>query len=121
MNIIEFTGDPMLQLENFKDMDKYIFYLNQESLDEIKTYSKELSKNIPLFFKDKNSSFILFAEGGIDEEGNEFPDTFIGISNNQNDDYPYYFSAIYASDFQYEKPENGEKVFLKRTSNSKGK
>ncbi len=116
MNTIEFTGDPMLQLEKFEDMDKYVFYLNQESLDEIKSYSKVLSENIPPFFSDKESSFVLLAEGGIDEEGNEFPDTYIGISDIQNEDYPYYFSAIYASDFQYTKPENGESIFLKKNS-----
>ena len=116
MKIIEFTGDPMLQLEKFKDMEKYIFYLNQESIDEIKSYSKELNKDIPLYFSNKKSSFVLLAEGGIDEEGNEFPDTYIGISNTQNEDYPYCFSAIYASDFQYARPENGEAIFLKKNS-----
>lgn len=68
MKIIEFTGDPMLQLEKFKDMEKYIFYLNQESIDEIKSYSKELNEDIPLYFSNKKSSFVLLAEGGIDEE-----------------------------------------------------
>lgn len=116
MNIIEFDGDPMLQLEKFEEMWKYIFNLNQESLDEIKTYSKELSSNIPPFFNDKNSSFILFAKGGIDEDEKEFPDTYIGISYTQNEDYPYCFSAIYASDFQYVRPENGEIILLKKNS-----
>lgn len=116
MNIIEFTGDPMLQLEKLNDMEKYIFYLNQESIDEIKSYSKELNEDIPLYFSNKKSSFVLLAEGGIDEEGNEFPDTYIGISHTQNEDYPYCFSAIYASDFQYARPENGEAIFLKKNS-----
>ena len=116
MNIIEFTGDPMLQLEKFEDMDKFIFYLNQNALDEIKSYAKEMSENIPQFFSDKKSSFILFAEGGIDEEGNEFPDTYIGIIDTQNADYPYCFAGIYASDFQYAKPENGESIFFKKNS-----
>lgn len=121
MNIIEFTGDPMLQLERFSDMDKNIFYFNKSSMDEIKSYSKELSENIPEFFDDKKPDFILLAEGGIDEEGNEFPDTYIGISNTQNEDYPFCFSAIYASDFQYTKPENGEVIFLKRIIKKKTK
>ena len=116
MNVIEFTGDPMLQLEKFEDMDKNIFYLNSESMEEIKSYSEELKENIPQFFKDKNSSFILFAEGGIDEDGNEFPDTYIGIRNTENKDYPYCISAIYASDFQYASPENGEPIFLKKNN-----
>ena len=116
MNKIEFDGDPMLQLEKFEDMDKYIFYLNQEALDEIKSYAKEMSEIIPQFFSDKKSSFVLFAEGGIDEEGNEFPDTYIGISNTQNTDYPYCFSAIYASDFQYAKPKDGKSIFLKKNN-----
>ena len=116
MNIIEFNGDPMLQLEKFEDMGKYKFYLNQEALDEIKSYSQNLSENIPQFFSDKNSSFILFVEGGIDEEGNEFPDTYIGISETQNEEYPFCFSAIYASDFQYTRPESGETIFLKKSS-----
>ena len=116
MNVIEFNGDPMLQLEKFDDMDKYIFYLNQESIYEINSYSTRLDENIPPFFNDKSSSFVLFAEGGIDEEGNEFPDTYIGISNNQNDEYPYLFSGIYAADFQYDKPANGEEIYLKKNS-----
>lgn len=118
MNIIEFNGDPMLQLEKYDDMDKYIFYLNKEALNNIKSYSKEIKKNIPIFFRDKKSEFVLFAEGGIDEEGNEFPDTYIGIRCTLNEDYPYCLSEIYASDFQYISPEFGEIVFLKK--NSKG-
>jgi hypothetical protein len=114
MNIIEFNGDPMLQLEKFEDMDKYIFYLNQESFDEIKSYSELISENIPEYFNDKKTDFVLFAAGGTDDEGKEFPDTYIGISSTSNSDYPYYFSAIYASDFQYTKPENGEIIFLKK-------
>lgn len=119
MNIIEFTGDPMLQLEKFEDLGKYIFYLNQESMDEIKSYSKKVDDNIPQFFNDKKCSLVLLAEGGIDEEGNEFPDTYIGIIDTKNEEYPYCFSAIYASDFQYIKPENGEELFLKKSQKQK--
>ena len=116
MNLIEFNGDPMLQLEKFEDMENYIFCLNQEATNEIKSYSKEITENIPKIFKNKNSSFILLAEGGKDEEGNEFPDTYIGFSDTQNSDYPYCISAIYASDFQYEKPDNGAIIFLKKNN-----
>ena len=119
MNIIEFAGDPMLELEKFEDMDKYTFYLNQESMDEIKSYSEEISVNIPKFFNNKRCDTILFAEGGKDEEGKEFPDTYIGVCYTQIEEYPYCFSAIYASDFQYEKPENGEAIYLKRNSKKK--
>lgn len=115
MNIIEFNGDPMMELEKFEDMDKYIFYLNQESLNEIKSYSDELNDDIPQFFSDKRSDFIFFAKGGVDEKGNEFPDTYIGVNYTHNEEYPYTFSGIYASDLQYTKPENGEEIFLKKT------
>lgn len=41
MRTIEFTGDPMLQIEEFEDKESNIFYLNQEALLEIKSYSEE--------------------------------------------------------------------------------
>ncbi len=119
MNVIEFNGDPMLQLEKFEEMDKYTFYLNTGSINEIKSYSEELTKNIPEFFNDKKSDFILFAEGGIDEEGNEFPDTYIGISSTEDKNYPYFITAIYASDFQYACPEEGEAIYLKNNTKKK--
>ena len=116
MRIIEFDGDPMLQLEKFDDVNKYVFYLNQESVDEISSYSIELKANIPSFFEDKGSNYIYLAEGGIDEEGNEFPDTYIGIKTIADVGRPYKISGIYASDFQYECPKVGEEILLKRTS-----
>ena len=119
MNIIEFTGDPMLQLEKFEDIDNYIFYLNQEALEEIKSYSKQVSENIPNFFNDIKSDFIFLAEGGIDEEGKEFPNTYIGIKNSLNTEYPYYISGIYASDFQYLSSINGNEIYLKKNSKKK--
>ena len=122
MNIIEFVGDPMLQLEKVDNMSKVIFYLNTEAITEIRSYSTEVTgEDIPPFFSDKKSSAILFAEGGIDEEGKEFPDTYIGICDTQNNDYPHCFSAIYASDFQYVKPEKGEAIFLKKVPQCKKK
>ena len=116
MKIIEFDGDPMLQLEKVEDIDNSIFYLNQESVDEIASYSKELKENIPQFFVDKDSSIIYFAEGGMDEERNKFPDTYIGIKYN-NSKYPYTISAIYASDIQYTCPKIGKEIFLKKNNN----
>ena len=113
MNIIEFSGDPMLQLEKYEKKDEYIFYLNQESMDEISSYSDELKEDIPDYFNNIDSSFVLFAEGGIDEEGNEFPDTYIGIKNVQKEEFNYKISGIYASDLQYKAPENGIEIFLK--------
>ncbi|MBR5370252.1 MAG: hypothetical protein IK137_02995 [Bacilli bacterium] len=117
MKIIEFDGDPMLQLEKVENMDKSIFHLNQESVDEIASYSEELKENIPQFFVDKDSSIIYLAKGGIDEEGNEFPDTYIGIKCNDKSKCPYTITAIYASDFQYACPKTGEEIFLKKKSN----
>lgn len=114
MKIIEFDGDPMLQLEKVEDMDNSIFHLNQESIDEISSYSEELKENIPQFFTDKDSSIIYFAQGGTDEEGNMFPDTYIGIKNNSDSEYPYTISAIYASDIQYTCPKIGKEIFLKK-------
>lgn len=116
MRIIELVGDPMLQLEKIEDIDKYIFYLNQESIDEISSYSVELKENIPQFFVDKDSSYIFYAEGGIDEEGNEFPDTYIGIKIISDVDKKYKISAIYASDMQYVSPITGEEILLKKNS-----
>lgn len=114
MNTIEFTGDPMLQLEKYDNVEKYIFYLNPLAMDEMKSYSIEINKNIPRFLNDRSNDFILFVEGGIDEEGNQFPDTYIGINNTSNEAYPYLISAIYAIDFQYNSPKNGEIIFLKK-------
>lgn len=114
MKIIEFTGDPMLQLEKFEDLNNYIFYLNQSSMDEISSYSEELETDIPSFLSELTPSFVLFAEGGKDEEGNEFPDTYIGIQNLQNQEYPYKIAGIYASDLQYKSPLKGQEIYLKR-------
>lgn len=116
MNIIEFNGDPMLQLEKYEDLDKYIFYLNEASYSEIKSYSDEINESIPMFFAGKKNKSILFAKGGIDDDGNEFPDTYIGIDDTDNDDFPFCIASIYASDLQYSKPKNGEIVYLKKTS-----
>ena len=116
MDIIEFNGDPMLQLEKYDKLDEYIFYLNQESMDEINSYSDELKTNIPEFFNDINSSFILFAEGGIDEDGNEFPDTYIGIQSILKDECSYKITGIYASDLQYKAPKNGREILLKKNN-----
>ena len=121
MNVVEFTGDPMLQLEKFENMCEYIFYLNQESLDEIKSYSQVIVENIPHFFDDKHCGFILLAEGGKDENGKEYPDTYIGINNTLNTEYPYCLFAVYASDFQYSQPENGEIIFLKKQTKNNSK
>ena len=119
MNIIEFNGDPMLQLEKFDNMEDYKFYLNEEAMDEIRSYSNEVNENIPEFFADKHSDYIYLAEGGIDEEGNEFPDTYIAINEVNNVDYPYIISSIYASDFQYETKDNGKDVYLKKNNRIK--
>jgi hypothetical protein len=116
MKIIEFDGDPMLQLEKFEELEQYTFYLNKEAMDEIKSYSSELRDNIPEFFNAINPSFVLLAEGGIDEEGNEFPDTYIGIRNISNEEYGYQIAGIYASDMEYSAPNDGEEIFLKKNS-----
>ena len=116
MKTIEFTGDPMLQLEKFEELDNYIFYLNQESMDEISSYSSEVEENVPPFFANTASDFVLLAEGGIDEEGNEFPDTYIGIQAVEKEGYKYMISGIYASDLQYAAPSNGEEIFLKKNN-----
>lgn len=115
MKIIEFDGDPMLQLEKFDELDNYIFYLNQESMDEIDSYSSKVEENVPQFFANIMPSFVLLAEGGVDEEGNEFPDTYIGI---QVLDTPnqYKIAGIYASDIQYASPQNGEEILLKKNN-----
>ena len=112
MKIIEFDGDPMLQLEKFDELDKYIFYLNQESMDEIDSYSSKVEENVPQFFANIMPSFVLLAEGGVDKEGNEFPDTYIGI---QVLEMPgqYKIAGIYASDIQYAAPKDGEEILLK--------
>ena len=115
MRTIEFNGDPMLQLEKINNIDECIFYLNQEALEEIASYSVE-PKEIPPFFAGKKYDFMYLAEGGIDEEGNEFPDTYIGVSKVEGQDYDYKMEGIYASDFQYSAPSFGEEIFLKKNS-----
>ena len=116
MKVIKFDGDPMLQLEEFKEKRNYKFYLNQEAFSEIQSYSTEEIESIPEYFKGIVFDTIFFAAGGIDEKGNEFPDTYIGIKNVESSEYPYMISAIYASDFQYTVPENGEEVYLKKSN-----
>ena len=114
MKVIEFNGDPMLQLEKYDELDNYVFYLNQESMNEISSYSTEVEE-VPQFFKNIIPNFVLLAEGGIDEEGNEFPDTYIGI---QVLDTPnqYKIAGIYASDIEYSAPSQGEEILLKKSS-----
>lgn len=114
MKTIEFKGDPMLELEKFENLDTYIFYLNKKSFSEIKSYSKTISNNIPTFFVENKTIFdILFlAEGGIDECGKEFPDTYIAIQNVH--DKQYKIIGIYASDFTYIAPDNGEEILLNK-------
>ena len=115
MKIIEFNGDPMLQLEKFENLDNYIFYLNQESMDEISSYTNEVTEEVPQFFKNIMPNFVLLAEGGIDEEGNEFPDTYIGIQVLDTPDQ-YKIAGIYASDIQYAAPSKGEEILLKKNN-----
>ena len=114
MRVIEFDGDPMLKLEGFDDLSKYSFYLNQASVDEIKSYSEEVKENVPEFFNDIDTDYVLFVEGGIDDDGNEFPDTYIGIKNNNDSECEYKMAGIYASDIQYKNPTDGEKIYLKK-------
>ena len=114
MRVIEFTGDPMLQLEEFEDKEKNIFYLNQESFDEIKSYSEEVTNDVPEFFNSILTDTLFFAAGGQDENGDEYPDTYIGIRNVEGNEYPYVISGIYASDFQYAIPVAGEPIYLKK-------
>ena len=111
MKIIEFTGDPMVQLEKFDNMDELVFYLNDESVAEINSYSVVVTENIPEYFSDIKRDYILLAEGGIDEEGNEFPDTYIAIGT---DEKGTKIAGIYASDFQYRAPMSGEEILLKK-------
>ena len=111
----------MLQLEKFEDLSKYVFYLNQNAMDEIISYSNELRDNIPEFLKDLDSASILFAEGGTDEDGKDFPDTFIGIQNVPNPEFSFKIAGIYASDFQYKAPSFGEEIYLKKTAKIKNK
>lgn len=113
--IIEFDGDPMVQLEKFDPLDDKIFYLNKESLDEILSYATE-AENIPEFFEGivENISDVLFVAGGIDEEGNEYPDTYIGVKYEEKQESVAIISGIYASDIQYKSPKEGETILLKK-------
>jgi len=121
MRTIEFTGDPMLQIEEFEDKGSNIFYLNHEALLEIKSYSEEKTaidlkddEEVANFFGSIPTDKVLFAAGGTDDNGDEFPDTYIGIKNVEGNEYPYIISGIYASDFQYVVPNVGEAIYLKK-------
>lgn len=112
-HVVEFLGDPMVALEKC-DLNS-IFFMNQSAYDEIASYSSVVGDgDFPDFFKTNKSDVIFFAEGGIDEEGKSFPDTYIGVCNTADSDYPFRLSAIYASDFQYVCPQNGNVICLKR-------
>ncbi len=119
MKTIEFMGDPMLQFEEIKNVNNYIFYLNQESMDEINSYSCIVIDNIPEFFSNLDLNHVLFAKGGIDENGDPFPDTFIGIKTMKNAENLYKISGIYASDFCYVAPDSGEEILLKKRNMKK--
>lgn len=114
--IIEFDGDPMLELEKYTDLSQYVFYLNGQALSEIKSYSMK-SEYIPDYFKENNINFdyILFAEGGKDENGEEFSDTYISIEEIQEKEIVAKISGIFAADIKYSSPEAGAKIFLKKS------
>lgn len=114
--IIEFDGDPMLELEKYTDLSQYVFYLNGQALSEIKSYSMK-SEYIPDYFKENNINFdyILFAEGGKDENGEEFFDTYISIEEIQEKEIVAKISGIFAADIKYSSPEAGAKIFLKKS------
>lgn len=114
MKIIEIKGDPIIQLERFDDFYKYIFYLNDEALSEVKSYSKETTENIPVFFQDVQFDFMLFVPEGFDEAGNHFSETYIGIKYIDNQEYTSKIAGIYASDLRYKSPSAGKEVFLKK-------
>ena len=110
---VEFIGDPMIEIEKYKDnLDDYIFYLNQSSMDAIEEYAVPTVK-IPTFFDGLNSSKILFAEGNDNpEEGDIFPDTYIGVLFD-TDKQAYKIIGIFADDINYKAPQYGKEVLLK--------
>lgn len=120
MKIMEFDGDPMMQVESFDNLTDKIFFLNQESVEEILSYSTTDVKTIPSYIK-KNvpllngvDQIVLIVEGGIDEEGKAFPETYIALAMYDQADISGQILSIYASDIQYAKPANGEEILLKK-------
>lgn len=113
----------MLQLEKFDDINDKLFYLNKGSLEEIKSYTI-LTNEIPEYFNKNfelsniDNFYVLLVEAGIDDDGNEFPETYILIED-LNDDDCAIILGIYADDLQYIRPLKGEKIVLKKLEEKK--
>ena len=121
MTAINFTGDPMVQFESLLksgELEGKVVLLNQESADAINSYCDKISNTkVPEFIAknikiDNPNITCLFAEGGIDETGNVFPDTYICLEQVQGGNIK--LSAVYADDMQYAAPQSGEEILFEK-------
>ena len=126
VKIVEFTGDPMVQIKNIGINNK-IFYLNIKALNEIISYSRkvytdikfdldlEYLKSIGIYTK----GLWLTKSGRDSKTGKWFPKTYIliGIFDGKvdvNDEVVACILGIDADDIEYKFCKNGEKIVLKQ-------
>ena len=117
--IITFEIDPMIKMMDFRNIKDKIFYLNETALNEIRLYSYELKEgNIPGFFNyylqsgKKEDRFFLLAAAGIDEEGEEYPETYFAMENTEDEDYPSKIIGMYSLGQFYIAPDKGREIYL---------
>lgn len=120
-NVIEFRGDPMAQLRKIPKMEDKIFYLNENGLEEIGSYSITPTQ-VPDFFHQKfnlakidgETRFFLLATAGVSATGEEYPETYFLIDSKKgNEEFPYKILGMHSATNQYIAPKRGQRYYFK--------
>ncbi len=122
--IIKFKKDPMAAIEDLGNLEDKVIYLNEEGIEEIKSYSYIINVNqLPENFKSQipnmntENRYALLTTEGIDEDGDTFPETYFAIENVDNGEFQSKILGMYSVRGLYLPPVEGEEIYLKLSRN----
>ena len=120
---VTFRGDPLFQVMATPQLNQKVFFLNENALNEIKSYSEDIDLfNVPdlvlskLLEKQANIKFLLALER-CGETESHLPETLIAYAQTGEDEYK--LEGVFSKRKEYIAPETGEEVKLNYTYSNK--
>lgn len=116
---ILFRGDPIVQIMATPHPGNKIIYLNEEAINEVKSFSEELSllevSDLVLSKLSEKPANIKFL-AALERRGETYevlPETILAYAKHGEDDYKV--EGLFSKRMEYVAPESGEKIKLSMT------
>ncbi len=120
---VTFRGDPLFQVMTTPQHNQKVFFLNENAINEVKSYSEEIDLfNVSdlvlskLSEKQANIKFLLALER-CGEIESHLPETLIAYAQTGEDEYK--LEGVFSERKEYIAPETGEEVKLNYTYSNK--